>query len=102
MLKKINVPLLLALLLLAACSKNDGFDASGTFESTEVIVSSQARGELMRFDITEGQVLDSGKIVGYIDTMQLYLNKEQLLADKKAILVTKPDISKQIASLLFY
>jgi len=99
MLKKFNVSLLLALLLLTACSKNDGFDASGTFESTEVIVSSQASGELMRFDITEGQVLDSGKIVGYIDTMQLYLHKEQLLADKKAILVTKPDISKQIASI---
>jgi len=61
MLKKINASLLIALLLLASCSPKNEFDASGTFESTEVIVSSQASGELMRFDITEGQLLDSGK-----------------------------------------
>ncbi|HXA02250.1 MAG TPA: HlyD family efflux transporter periplasmic adaptor subunit, partial [Cytophagaceae bacterium] len=53
----------------------------------------------MRFDIEEGKHLDSGQQVGYIDTMQLYLHKKQLLSNVKAILVTKPDINKDIASI---
>jgi HlyD family secretion protein len=99
MLKKPYPFLLLTVLLLYACSKKNKFDASGTFESTEVIVSSEANGELMRFDVEEGQRLDSGQKVGYVDTVQLYLRKKQLLANEKAILVTRPDIQKEIASI---
>jgi HlyD family secretion protein len=99
MLKDILWFLLLFAMLFSACSKKNKFDASGTFESTEVIVSSEGNGELMRFDIEEGKHLDSGQQVGYIDTMQLYLHKKQLLSNVKAILVTKPDINKDIASI---
>jgi HlyD family secretion protein len=99
MLKKIYVPFLLFIMLFSACSKKNKFDASGTFESTEVIVSSEADGEIRRFDVKEGQRLDSGQQVGYIDTIQLYLRKKQLLANAKAILVTRPDINKEIASI---
>ncbi len=99
MLKRIYVPLLLALLILAACSKQMEFDASGTFESTEVIVSSQASGEIMRFSIEEGQRLDSNLEVGYIDTMQLYLRKQQMIVNEAAILVTRPDTNKEIAAI---
>jgi HlyD family secretion protein len=99
MLKKKYVPLLLSLVLFIACSKKNKFDASGTFESTEVIVSSEGNGELMRFDVEEGRHLDSGQQVGYIDTVQLYLRKKQLLSNVKAILVTKPDFNKEIASI---
>ena len=99
MLKRIYVPLLLALFLLAACSKQMEFDASGTFESTEVIVSSQASGEIMRFSIEEGQRLDSNLVVGYIDTMQLYLRKQQMIVNEAAILVTRPDTNKEIAAI---
>jgi HlyD family secretion protein len=97
--KKIHMLLLLFIVLFSACSKKNKFDASGTFESTEVIVSSQANGELMRFDIEEGRHLDSGQQVGYVDTIQLYLRKKQLLANVKAILVTKPDVEKEIATI---
>src|SRR4051812_25630554 len=99
MLKKMYLYLLLFLILFCACSKKNKFDASGTFESTEVIVSSEGNGELMRFDVEEGQNLDSGQQVGYIDTVQLYLRKKQLLSNVKAILVTKPDFNKEIASI---
>lgn len=44
-----------AMSLFVACKGNDNqFDATGTFEATEVIVSSEATGRYLRLDITEG------------------------------------------------
>ena len=38
-----------ALIMLAACGKGiPGYDATGTFEATEVIVSAEAAGKLLR------------------------------------------------------
>lgn len=89
----------ISLLVLSACVNHRGdYDASGTFEAIEVIVSSEATGKIMQFAIEEGQVLASGEEVGYIDTLQLYLKKMQLLAAGKAIASKSTDISKQIAA----
>lgn len=69
------------LLGLSSCGNKRGdYDASGTFEATEVIVSSEANGKIMQFNIEEGQLLKAGEEVGCIDTLQLYLKKMQLLA----------------------
>jgi len=87
-------------LLLSSCSnKNNQYDASGIFEATEVIVSSQGTGELMAFNITEGLDVEAGKQVGYIDTIQLHLKKRQLLAGMKAVESRLYNVSKQVASL---
>jgi HlyD family secretion protein len=75
------------------------FDASGSFEAEETIISAEASGTLLKFDVTEGQNLDSGKVIGYIDSMQLYLKKKQLEAQVKALLGKKPDISVQLSAL---
>ena len=84
----------------AACHSGDGrYDATGSFEATEVIVSSEANGRLMRFDVEEGQPLAAGQYVGYVDSMQLYLKKCQLEAGRRSVEVRKPDVRKQIASL---
>lgn len=88
------------LLLFAACgNKQKSFDASGTFEATEVIVSAQAAGQIRQFDLTEGQSLTAGQTVGYIDTVQLHLKREQLLASIKAADSRSYNVSLQIASL---
>lgn len=88
------------LLLLSACgNKNDDYDASGIFEATEVIVSSQGNGELMEFNIMEGQDVEAGKPIGYIDTIQLYLKKMQLLANIKSVGSREYSVSKQVASI---
>lgn len=69
-----------ALLSLAACNRGDGdFDATGTFEATEILVSSEANGKIMELNIEEGDRLDAGALVGYVDSTQLYLKKMQLL-----------------------
>ncbi|MDP4239865.1 MAG: HlyD family efflux transporter periplasmic adaptor subunit [Bacteroidota bacterium] len=86
--------------MLLACGKsNADADASGTFESTEVIVSAEATGEILSFNIQEGQSLTANELVGIIDTTQLYLRKQQIVYSKKSLLSRRPDIKKQIAAL---
>ena len=89
-----------ALLSLAACNRGDGdFDATGTFEATEILVSSEANGKIMELNIEEGDRLDAGALVGYVDSTQLYLMKMQLSAGLRSVDIRKPDIRKQIAAL---
>jgi HlyD family secretion protein len=69
-------PLLAIFFLFIACHKNQNqFDASGSFETEETIISSEASGLLKEFNIHEGQFLKAGQLVGYVDTTQLYLKK---------------------------
>ncbi|MDR1682599.1 MAG: HlyD family efflux transporter periplasmic adaptor subunit [Candidatus Symbiothrix sp.] len=90
----------LATLLLFSCVKQKGhYDASGAFEATEVMVSAQAAGQILQFSITEGQVLDANRPLGYIDTIQLHLKKEQLRASMQAVNSRTYNVSLQIASL---
>lgn len=89
-----------ALLSLAACNRGDGdFDATGTFEATEILVSSEANGKIMELNIEEGDRLDAGALVGYVDSTQLYLMKMQLSVGLRSVDIRKPDIRKQIAAL---
>ena len=82
-------------LLWTACGNTDNdFDASGTFEATEILVSSEANGKIMELNIEEGDRLDAGAIVGYVDSTQLFLRKMQLSASLRSV-----DIRKQIAVL---
>ncbi|MGZ3884913.1 MAG: HlyD family secretion protein, partial [Bacteroidia bacterium] len=84
----------------ASCSNgNKNGDAAGAFESVETIVSTEASGTLMQFNVEEGQVLQPGQQVGYVDSTQLYYRKEQL-ADQEAATITQlPDIRVQLSSL---
>ena len=86
--------------LFAACNNNKtSFDASGSFEAEERIISSEATGTIKQFELEEGQMLQSGQTVGYIDSTQLYLKKKQLLAQTKATASRKPNVSAQLAAL---
>ena len=87
------------LILLSACTSGpSAYDATGTFEATEVIVSAEASGRLLSFDIEEGTTLKSGQQVGIIDTVQLSLKKLQLEASVKSVEGQRPDILKQVAA----
>ena len=88
--------LLLAAIIVSCNNKNDLYDASGTFESTEIIVSSQANGQLVQFAVDEGDTLNAGAAVGYVDSTQLHLTKLQQLENQKAILAGRPDVQSQI------
>ena len=87
------------LALFSACGNGvPKYDATGTFETTEVLVSAEASGRLLYFDIEEGMLLKSGEEVGVVDTVQLYLTKLQLEASIKSVEEQRPDILKQVAA----
>ncbi len=69
---------------LAGCRGGAKPDAYGNFESTEVVVSAEASGQLLRFDAVEGQRLAAGAVVGLIDTTQLALQLQQLRSQHAA------------------
>jgi len=88
----------LTIFLLAGCGSNrSDFDATGSFEATEVIVSSEAIGRILSFDITEGKEVTTGEIVGVIDSLQLYLSKLQLMKNISSVESNKPNVSTQVA-----
>ncbi len=90
---------IVAAILTSCGSGNGSYDASGVFEATEVIISARGTGEIMQFDIQEGQQLEAGKQVGYIDTLQLHLSKMQLLGSMKSVESRHYNVSRQIASI---
>lgn len=98
--KIIFTALLVTSTIMFSCSNGNGdFDATGTFESEEIIVSSEASGRIIKLDVEEGLLLKKDQTVGLIDTTQLYLKKKQLLASIKAVISKQPDINTQLASL---
>ena len=101
-------------LAVTACGKKEKeYDATGTFEATEVTVSAKSSGELQLFDVTEGGQVENGSVVGRIDAFQLKLKKEQLettrgqlSANKRQLASSKNsndsrqlDLEKQLASI---
>ena len=86
-------------LLAISCTKEAEFDAQGTFEATEVVVSSEATGRILNFDIEEGMAIAANQAVGTIDSLQLHLQRKQLVAQQSALLASRPDVKKQVAAL---
>lgn len=88
------------LTLTVSCGNNkNNFDASGSFEAEEYIISSEANGIIKELNIEEGQVLKAGQNIGYIDSTQLFLKKKQLEAQIVAALGKKPNIALQLSVL---
>ena len=107
--------------IMASCGEDKkDYDATGTFEATEVTVSAESSGQLISFNIAEGQLLDGGITVGQIDSRQLTLkraqlatsndqlvathgqldaNKRQLAANRQATASKQLDLKKQVASI---
>jgi len=84
--------------LLAACSgNNNGSDAYGNFEAKEVIVSAEAQGRLIQFNLEEGDLLNENQLVGLIDTTIQFLQKQQLFAQKQAVMAKVANINAQIS-----
>jgi len=97
---RIKILPLTALILLTACGRNNkNYDATGTFETTEVIVSAESQGKILRLNTEEGTNVTQGQEVGVTDTVQLWLKALQLGANRKSVDWQKPNQNKQIAVL---
>jgi HlyD family secretion protein len=98
--KKVSLLAIATAAIFASCnnSEND-FDAAGAFESVETIVSTEATGTIMEFNIEEGQTLQPTQFIGYVDSAQLYYRKQQLEAQIASTTSQVPDIPVQVAAL---
>lgn len=87
------------ILTVSSCGNKTEFDAQGTFEAIEVLVSSEAAGRILSFEIEEGMSIKAGMEAGTVDSLQLCLQHKQLSAQLSALLDSRPDTKAQVASL---
>lgn len=88
-----------ALAVVAACNRGQKPDAYGNFEADEVVVSAQTTGQLLWFSPTEGSQLHSGDAVALVDTMQLALERKQIMAQRDATGARANEVTEQIGVL---
>jgi len=90
----------LTAIIIFSCNNNENqFDASGSFEADEVIVSAQLSGQLLAFNVNEGDTLSKGTIVGNIDSITVLLQKQQVQATIQALHEKTTDVQPQIKLL---
>ena len=92
-----KIPVLLLLILLAACSgNNDRSDAYGNFEVDDVIISAEANGKLVVYNAEEGKKLEKDVLVAVIDSTDLNLKRKQLKAQLISVSSKIENINSQI------
>ncbi|MFH0842083.1 MAG: HlyD family efflux transporter periplasmic adaptor subunit [Bacteroidota bacterium] len=78
--------ILVAAIFLTGCSNNrNKADAFGTFEATEVIISAETSGRILRFDVTEGTEIEKSAEIALIDTTLFHLQEAEINAGMKSI-----------------
>jgi HlyD family secretion protein len=84
---------------LAACQTAKQPDAYGSIEATEVVVGSQASGQLTAFVPAEGDVLAAGAIAAVVDTSALVLQRDQIVAQRQESASRVDEAAKQLGVL---
>ena len=83
---KTRLLILIASLILTGCSSNrDEADAFGTFEATEVIISAETSGRILRFDASEGTDIEKDAEIALIDTTLFHLQEAEINAGMKSV-----------------
>ncbi len=90
---------ILSFFIISCNGNGNEFDASGTFESDEVIVSSEVPGKLIAFNVEEGAVLNKDSVIGMIDATNINLQQQQVEASINALNEKTMDASPQIKLL---
>jgi HlyD family secretion protein len=100
--KKYNYILAVSIIVttLFSCGKDNGkADGYGNFEATEITISAENNGKLIQFTVDEGDKLKKDQFVGFIDTIQLTLKREQLIVSKAVISSKSKGVLSQISVL---
>ncbi len=83
---KYNALIIGTLAFLTGCNdKTQQADAFGTFEASEVIVSSETSGRILVFAVTEGSDIEKGSSLALIDTTLFHLQKAEIDAGMRGI-----------------
>lgn len=97
--KKITITLATAISLIACTNQKHKYDASGTFEAVETIISAETSGKILSLDISEGQQLQKNTVVGNIDPVTLSLQKDEINSSINALYKKTSDVSPQVKLL---
>lgn len=84
-------------MMLTACSNKEEWDATGTFEATEVVVAARGTGEIKSLNVEEGMEVEADLQLGYLDMTQMEFQNAQFDANKDNLTATQAqlDASKQ-------
>jgi HlyD family secretion protein len=81
----------------SGCSLSDKkFDAEGSFEADEVIVSSEISGKILSLNLEEGSSLKKDSLVAVIDSIPLILQKQQVEATIQSLQQKTLDVKPQV------
>ena len=87
---------IIAISLFSCSNSNGNADGYGNFEATEITISAENNGKLIQFDINEGDKLEKGQFIGYIDTIPLALKRQQLEVSKAVVSSKSKGVLSQI------
>ena len=93
--KTTSLLIIVAALLSGCTNKTDSADAFGNFEATEVIISAETNGRILQFDPSEGTQVEKGSLIALIDTTVLHLQKAEIEAGMKSVMVRMSSINAQ-------
>jgi HlyD family secretion protein len=93
---KTRALIIIAAVMLAGCKNGDDIaDAYGNFEATEVIVSAETSGRILKFDATEGTEIEKGAEIALIDTTIFHLQKAEIDAGMRSVRTRISSINAQ-------
>ena len=97
--KRTFIYLIIIASLATSCGNSKEFDATGNFESTEIIVSSEVIGKLITLNVNEGDLVKQDSVIGYVDSTQLFFQKERIIKSIDAVGAKMSDIPLQTAAI---
>jgi HlyD family secretion protein len=73
-----GVSVIIAMLFIVSCGGNNQYPGgSGFIEATEIVVSSEAAGQIISLEVDEGDLIAAGDTIGQIDTVTVMLRLAQ-------------------------
>lgn len=95
-----NLTIWLIILFFSSCSNKEVLhDASGNFESNEIIVSSEVAGKIISFPAEEGNIIPKDCVIVKIDAATYDLQQQQAEATITALNQKTVDVNPQIKLL---
>lgn len=93
--RKLIFTALIASFALVSCKKDIQFDACGQIDAVQVVVSAESAGKILSLDVEEGDKVCEGSILGAIDSMQIFLQIQELRQRTEGAQARLVDIKRQ-------
>lgn len=97
--KKIHLLISLVGIITSCTNNQKEYDATGTFEATEVTIAAKSSGELKTFALNEGENLNANQVVGNIDSYELQQKQDELTAVLQQLDATEASTSSRQLNL---